>query len=95
MANSTSKPDVQKITVVLPRALLARLEEHVVPRQRSQFIVQAIQDRLALEEQMAALDESAGAWTEANHSDLRTGEDIDRWLTGLRSSWQTEGEHRD
>jgi len=44
-----------------------------------------------LAEQIAALDETAGVWTDTNHPDMRTEEDIDRWITKLRSSWGQSG----
>jgi hypothetical protein len=87
MANISIQSDSQKITVTLPRALLTRLREHVPARQRSRFILEALEERLALEEQVAALEETAGAWSDQNHPEMRTDEDIDRWLADLRSSW--------
>jgi len=87
MANISIQTDSQKITVTLPKALLARLREHVPARQRSRFILEALEERLALEEQIAALEETAGAWSEQNHPEMRTDEDIDRWLGNLRRSW--------
>jgi len=41
----------------------------------------------ALEEQFAALEEAAGCWGDDDHPELRTDEDIDRWLAELRRSW--------
>jgi len=79
--------DVRRITVTLPTTLLTRLDEHVPTRSRSRFIFQAIEERLAIEEQLTVLDETAGAWTDENHPDMKTDEDIDRWLTTLRASW--------
>jgi hypothetical protein len=64
--------------------VLARLREHVPASQRSRFILEAVEERLALEEQVAALEESAGAWSDQNHPEMRTDEDIDRWLADLR-----------
>jgi Arc/MetJ-type ribon-helix-helix transcriptional regulator len=87
MANTPIQTDSQKITVTLPTALLVRLREHVPARQRSRFILEALEERLALEEQIAALAETAGAWSEQNHPEMRTDEDIDRWLGELRRSW--------
>lgn len=87
MAMDVNMLDVRKITVTLPAALLARLDERVPPRQRSRFILEAIEERLALEEQLAVLDETAGAWTDENHPEMKTDDDIDRWLTNLRASW--------
>ena len=56
-------------------------------RQRSRFILEAIEERLALEEQITALAETAGAWSDQNHPEMRTDEDIDHWLDDLRESW--------
>lgn len=39
--------------------------------------------RLALAEQLAALDETAGAWSDERHPEMLTEEDIDRWLADL------------
>ncbi len=79
--------DTQKITVNLPKPLLQRLRRQVPSRQRDEFVAQALEDSLALAEQVAALEETAGAWHEAEHPDLKTPEDIDRWLLALRGSW--------
>ena len=77
----------EKITVVLPAGLLERLRAHVPSRQRSRFILEAIEERLSTQELLAALDETAGAWTDENHPEMRTPDDIDRWLADLRNTW--------
>jgi metal-responsive CopG/Arc/MetJ family transcriptional regulator len=87
MATESVYSDFQKITVSVPKALLARLDEHIPARHRSRFIIEAIEEHLALAEQLAVLDETAGAWTDANHPEMQTEADIDRWLAELRSSW--------
>ncbi|MFZ1404994.1 MAG: hypothetical protein WAW03_18005 [Anaerolineae bacterium] len=87
MVNNSIPTNLQKITVMLPEALLSRLREYVPARQRSRFILEAIEERLALEEQITALAETAGAWSDQNHPEMRTDEDIDHWLDNLRQSW--------
>jgi Arc/MetJ-type ribon-helix-helix transcriptional regulator len=87
MVNTPIQADSQKITVTLPKALLTRLREHVPARQRSRFILEALEERLALEEQNEALAETAGAWSDQSHPEMHTDEDIDRWLGELRRSW--------
>ena len=72
---------------MLPEALLSRLREYVPARQRSRFILEAIEERLALEEQITALAETAGAWSDQNHPEMRTDEDVDHWLDNLRQLW--------
>ncbi|MBN1937083.1 MAG: hypothetical protein JW934_20665 [Anaerolineae bacterium] len=73
-----------KVTVTLPRDLLARLDERVPSRRRSSFIARAIEEQLAILEQAAAIDESAGAWRDDAYADMSTDADIDRWLAEVR-----------
>jgi FPC/CPF motif-containing protein YcgG len=87
MAIKTSMSETQKVTVVFPKPLLERLRECVPPRQRSAFIVEAVEEKLALQEQFAAIEEAAGCWSDEDHPELRTDEDIDRWLAEIRESW--------
>jgi metal-responsive CopG/Arc/MetJ family transcriptional regulator len=87
MATTNAPADTQKITVTIPIALLNRLDDRIPKRQRSEFITEAIEEYLALAEQIAAIEESAGVWTEENHPDMRTEEDIDRWLAAVRANW--------
>jgi Arc/MetJ-type ribon-helix-helix transcriptional regulator len=77
----------EKITVSLPQELAERLRQHVPARKRDAFIVHALQEQLALEEQLKVLEETAGAWKDADHPELATGADIDLWLEQLRGSW--------
>jgi len=81
--------EVQKVTVSLPKSLLERLRERVPGRQRSSFIAAALEERLALEDQLEAIEESAGSWSGEDYPELVSDEDIDRWLAELRSPWQT------
>lgn len=87
MASKTSTSETQKMTVTFPKPLLERLRERVPPRQCSGFIVEAVEEKLALQEQLAAVEEAAGGWSDEDHPELRTEADIDRWLTELRWSW--------
>lgn len=86
MASRTSS-EIQKVTVSLPASLLERLRERVPPRQRSSFIAEAVEERLALEDQLDAIEESAGCWKDEDHPELVTDEEIDAWLAELRRSW--------
>ncbi len=81
--------DTHKMTVSLPRPLLERLKERVPARQRSSFIAEALEERLALEDQLEAIEESAGCWESDDHPELMTDDDIDSWLAELRGSWST------
>jgi len=92
MLESNAKTATQKITVTIPVEVLAMMDKFVPARQRSSFIVEAIKEYLDLAEDLAVFEETAGAWSEADHPDLRTPEDIDRWVSQLRSTW-TVAEH--
>ena len=95
MSTDPSTAQAQKITVTLPRELIERLDEQIPSRQRSRFIAEAIESQLAIAEQMAALEETAGGWTEEKHPELKTEEDIDAWLQHLRQSWPLAGTGKD
>ena len=86
MSTNPSAVQAQKITVTLPRELIERLNDRVPSRQRSDFIANAIESQLAIEEQLAAVEETAGIWTEEKHPELKTEEDIDVWLRNLRKA---------
>jgi hypothetical protein len=89
MSSSAASGGSRKITITLPQGLLRRLDEAVPPRQRSRFIAEAVAEHLELVEQLEALSESAGAWTDGQYPDMKTGADIDRWIGILRRSWGT------
>jgi len=77
----------KKISVSVPLSLLSRLDHLIPSRQRSHFIVEAIKEQLAIFEQLVAIEESAGAWSDENHPDMQTDDDIDQWLHELRKGW--------
>jgi metal-responsive CopG/Arc/MetJ family transcriptional regulator len=93
MASNLTFSGARKITVTLPEDLLVRLDTRIPPRQRSRFIAAAIESQLTIAEQIAALEETAGVWTDENHSDMLTDEGIDNWLQNIRQSWVTINDH--
>jgi len=84
----------RKVTLTLPQSLLLRLDATVPDRKRSRFIAEAIEERLAIAEQLAALEETAGAWSDERHPDMLSEADIDQWLADLRAAWRTLGADR-
>ena len=92
MTIKTATGDTQKVTITLPKMVLQRLNELIPARQRSLFIAKALEERLALEEQLLALEESAGAWLDERHPDMQDDAAIDRWLASLRQSWTLPGD---
>ena len=84
MTVKTDRSSVRKVTVTLPVSLLNRLDKVLPSRRQSAFISQAVEEQLAILEQAAAIEESAGAWRDADYADMTTDDDIDRWLAELR-----------
>ncbi|MBI4787107.1 MAG: hypothetical protein HY782_08690 [Chloroflexi bacterium] len=87
MAKRVTDLPSQKVTVAFPQPLLRQLKEKVAPRERGAFIVQAVAEKLALQEQLTAIEESAGIWSAESHPELKTDADIDRWLGEIRRTW--------
>ena len=76
----------RKMTPIrIPADLLRDIDEHVGPRQRSQFIIEASQRELIRRKQMEALQEVAGAWKVQDHPELPgTVEGLREYLRQLR-----------
>ena len=84
MSTTPSRDTTEKLTISLPRTLADRFKAHIPPRQRSRFITEMLEERLAIKEQLQALEETAGCWSEERHPDMTTEDDIDSWLAKLR-----------
>lgn len=80
----------QRINVVFPRPLLDDLRRYVPARQRSRVVAEATAERLQRIKLLAVLDGLAkeSAWKEEDHPEMKTPEDVDHWVEGLRQSWQ-------
>ena len=80
--------NTRRINVIFPERLLQELDTLVPAGKRSEVIVEATAAYLARLKVLSALKATAGAWTTADHPELATPEDINRWLEELRSSWR-------
>ncbi len=76
-----------KTQVVFPSEVLQQLDDLVAPRKRSEFIVEATLERLKREGFKRAWDRAAGAWTDENHPDLKTPEDINAYVRRIRDNF--------
>lgn len=90
MPINTPKIEAQKLTISLPGKLAERFKARVPRRRRSEFIAQLLENQLAIEEQLNALDETAGSWADENHPEMQSDDDIDTWLVNLRSGWNRD-----
>lgn len=83
MAVKTPK---KRINVTLPASLLEELKTYVSPRERNKFIVEAIENHLQKIRFKKALKKSAGAWSDEDHPDLMTVEDVNNYVRKLREA---------
>jgi len=73
-----------RTNVTLPEELVREIDRVAGRRKRSQFIVEAVRERLAKLRFSEALAQAAGAWSDENHPDLVTQEDINSYLRRAR-----------
>jgi hypothetical protein len=78
-----------RVSVRFPKTLIAELHRIVPAGKRSALIVAGTERMLATIKHREGLQAGAGAWTDENHPDLNTQEDIDRYLAEIRSTWDT------
>ncbi|MCX6030320.1 MAG: hypothetical protein NT169_13625 [Chloroflexi bacterium] len=77
----------KRISVTFPTSVLELLESVVPSRGRNAFIVEATEEALHREHLLQALRASSGAWSDEDHPDLMTVEDVDRYVRRLRETW--------
>lgn len=71
--------------VVLPRTLLKEIDEAAGSRSRSQYIAEALQEKLARDRQDDALRQTAGILDLADYPEWDTPEKISAWVRRSRS----------
>lgn len=72
-----------RMNVVFKDTLLEEMRELVPVRQRSEFIEEAVRERLAQLRQIKAAEAAAGAWSNEGRADPS------REVEEVRSSWDT------
>jgi hypothetical protein len=77
---------LKRISVTFPVSLLEDLSRHVPRRERSKFIVEATEKELKRRRLLRALRDSAGAWSDEDHPDLMTVDDVNRYVRELRET---------
>lgn len=77
----------RRINVTFPEPLLEAMEAVIAPRERNAFIVEATERALRQERLLKAIEKSSGAWSDERYPELRTNEDIDRYVRRLRATW--------
>lgn len=83
------KMPTRRVIVTFPESLLGDMKRFVPARKRNEVIVAATEELVRKMRLLAVLEETAGAWTDENHPDLATPEDVDAWLRDVRVRWRT------
>lgn len=76
----------KRINVTFPVSLLKELREFIPRQERNQFIIETVEKELRRRQLSKALQESAGAWSDEDHPDLMTVEDVNDYVRRLRET---------
>ena len=76
----------QRINISFPRKVAEDLSTLIPSGKRSSLVVEATKKELQRVKLLKVLDRTAGAWTDRNHPDLKTIEDVKAWVQNLRRS---------
>ncbi|MBM4465332.1 MAG: hypothetical protein FJ014_07260 [Chloroflexi bacterium] len=85
MATETLK----RINVTFPASLLEELRRYIPRRERNIFIVEATEKELKRTRLRKVLEDlhREPAWSDEDHPDLMTVEDVNRYVRRLRETW--------
>jgi hypothetical protein len=74
----------ERLNLYLTKPLADELRRLIPARERTRFVEEILARELRRRKLKAAIAASAGAWTDENHPDMMTGEEIDRWIEEQR-----------
>lgn len=66
--------------IAIPEDLIDEIDQRAGPRGRSQFVVEAIREKLEHEQLGEALEKYAGALKHEKHPEWATSEDVSKWV---------------
>jgi hypothetical protein len=81
-------PEVrERLNLYLTKSVANELRRLIPPRERTRFVEAVLKRELRRKNLKDALEASAGAWTDENHPELATFEDVDRWIEAGRKGF--------
>ena len=83
----------QRLNISFPKKVADSLSSLVPPGKRSRLVVEATEKELHKLKLLKTLEKTAGAWTDLNHPELRTIEDVKAWVENLRRSDEDRSFH--
>lgn len=72
--------ETERLNLYLPKTLVEDLRRYVPGGERTRFVAETLAQALRRLKLRAAIEASAGAWSDEAHPELDSGEDIDRWI---------------
>ncbi len=76
-----------RINVMAPAQLVDELKAVAPPGERSRFIGAAVAKRIRAIQYQAAIAAAAGAWSDEDHPELMTGEDLVAWHRAINDDF--------
>jgi metal-responsive CopG/Arc/MetJ family transcriptional regulator len=73
--------------VVMPKELVEEIDAEVGPRKRSQFVKEAVEEKLARRRRVAAFEAVAGSLADVDIPGWETSESTARWVRAQRRGY--------
>ena len=70
----------ERMNLYITKSLMDDLRKVVPARERTRFVEEVLARELRRRKLLDALEKAYGAWTDENHPEMKTYEDINRWV---------------
>jgi len=70
----------ERMNLYITKSVMDELRRAIPARERTKFVEEVLARELRRRRLKAAIKKSAGAWTDENHPELMTFEDVNRWI---------------
>ena len=70
----------ERMNLYVTKSLMDDLRKVVPARERTRFVEDVLARELRRRKLMDALEKAYGVWEDEDHPDMKTPEDIDRWI---------------
>ncbi len=77
--------EMMRTHVVVPRELVTQIDELVGQRKRSEFVTEALREKVARERRREALKEAAGMLDPADHPEWDSSARVSEWVRTSRA----------
>ncbi len=74
----------ERMNLYVTKSLMDDLRRAIPARERTRFVEEVLARELRRRRLLEVIESSYGAWKDENHPDMKTGEEIDRWIEEQR-----------